>query len=84
MSILDWVSIAAAFGVTGWFMWIVLSEKRDDPRHEEDDARTFFDEHGHWPDEDPRRAEALAARGAESERIARDTRRRLRQRPPAS
>ena len=84
MSVLDWLSIAAAFVVTGWFLKIVLSEKRDDPRHAEDDARDFYDEHGHWPDEDPQEAAALAARGAESERLARETRRKLRQRRPGA
>lgn len=84
MSIADWLSIAAAFAVTGWFIRIVLSEKRDNPRYAEDDARTFFDEHGHWPDEDPSVAAARAARGAESERIAREARRRERQRPDAT
>lgn len=84
MGFLDWISIAAAFVVTGWFLKIVLSEKRDNPRHAEDDARAFYDEHGHWPDEDPEDAAALAARGAESERIAREARRRQRRRPDAT
>jgi hypothetical protein len=84
MGVIDWISIGAAFVVTGWFLKIVLEEKRDDERHHEDDARDFFDEHGHWPDEEPAAAEARAARGAESERIAREARRRQRQRPDPS
>ena len=31
-------------------------------RHEEDAARAFFDEHGHWPDETLEEAEAERAR----------------------
>ena len=71
MSVLDIVSLAAAFAGVGWFVWMVLSSRRDDPRHAEDEARDFFDDHGHWPDEDPAVARARAARGAAAERAAR-------------
>ena len=37
--------------VTGWFIKTVLDKDRDAERFDEDDARTFFDEHGHWPAE---------------------------------
>ena len=55
MSVVDALSVAAAFVVTGWFIArYVVARDRDAPQHAEDDARTFFDEHGHWPDERPR------------------------------
>jgi hypothetical protein len=62
MNAVDIISILAAFAVTGWF---------DAERYGEDDARDFFDEHGHWPDEDPADAEAQRRRSAEAERVAR-------------
>jgi hypothetical protein len=71
MSLLDILSIAAAFAVIVWFFRILLAKDRDKERYEEDDARTFFDEHGHWPDEDPAEAAARARRGDEAERQAR-------------
>lgn len=33
-----------------------VSMTGDTFRDSEEDARRFFDEHGHWPDEDPSRA----------------------------
>jgi hypothetical protein len=71
MSVVDWLSILAAFGVTGWFIRTVTRRDRDVERFEEDDARTFFDEHGHWPDETPADAAARAERAAAAERLAR-------------
>jgi hypothetical protein len=49
-------------GVAGliWILWVMRNGDKD--RHEEDAARTFFDEHGHWPDETPEQAEAERAR----------------------
>jgi hypothetical protein len=40
-------------GVVGliWILYVMRNGDKD--RHQEDDARAFFDEHGHWPDEDP-------------------------------
>ena len=51
-------------GVVGiiWILWVVRNGDKD--RHEEDAARVFFDEHGHWPDE------TLEEAIAERERIA--------------
>ena len=72
MSIPDLLSIVAAFAVTGWFMSIVLNKNRDKERYDEEDARTFFDAHGHWPDEDPAEAERRAELGAAAERAARE------------
>jgi hypothetical protein len=34
----------------------------DHDRSEEDEARAFYDRHGHWPDEDPPRAPERDAR----------------------
>jgi hypothetical protein len=34
---------------------IVVVARPDRQRHGEDQARAFFDEHGHWPDEAPPR-----------------------------
>lgn len=76
MRALDWISIVAAFAVTGGFVKVVLSRRRDEPRYAEDDARAFFDEHGHWPDETPADAAARRERGDAAERAARDAARR--------
>lgn len=44
-------------GVVGFF-FIFRALRRYDPRREEDEARAFYDEHGHWPDQTPEEAEA--------------------------
>jgi hypothetical protein len=44
-------------GVIGFF-FIFRALRGSDPRLDEDYARTFFDEHGHWPDQTPEEAEA--------------------------
>lgn len=61
MSVVDWLTVAASIGAVLWFGWIVSTGH--DERHSEDDARTFYDEHGRWPDETPEQA---AAREAEA------------------
>ena len=76
-NIVDILSIAAAFAVTGWFVRLVLAKDRDADRFEEDDAREFFDEHGHWPDETPEDAAARVRRAEASERVARAEEREL-------
>jgi hypothetical protein len=43
----------------GWILWVM--RHGDEDRHEEDRARLFFDEHGHWPDQTPEEAEAERA-----------------------
>jgi hypothetical protein len=78
MSVLDAVSLLAAFGALAWFVWMVVSSRRDEPRHAEDEARDFFDAHGHWPDEDPATAQARLRRGEAAERAARALGRRRR------
>ena len=71
MSVVDILSIAASFAVIAWFIKTVLAKDRDAERFEEDDAREYFDAHGHWPDETPADAEARARRAAANERLAR-------------
>ena len=71
MNIVDLLAVGAAFLVTGWFVKTVLDKNRDAERFEEDDARDFFDEHGHWPDETPAEADARARRAEADERVAR-------------
>jgi hypothetical protein len=71
MNVVDILSIIAAFAVTGWFVRMVLAKDRDKERFAEDDAREFFDEHGHWPDETPADAEARAKQAAYNEQLAR-------------
>jgi hypothetical protein len=44
-------------GVVGLF-FILRSLRGIDLRRGEDDARAFYDEHGHWPDQTPEEAEA--------------------------
>ena len=77
MNVVDFISIAAAFAVVGWFIKTALAKDRDVERFEEDDAREFFDEHGHWPDETPADAEARRARAEFNERLARAEEREL-------
>jgi hypothetical protein len=49
-------------GVAGliWILYVMRNGDKD--RDDEDDARAFFDEHGHWPDETLEEAEAERAR----------------------
>jgi hypothetical protein len=42
-----------------WIIWVMRNGDND--RHDEDRARLFFDEHGHWPDETREEAEAERA-----------------------
>jgi hypothetical protein len=37
-----------------------ISMSGDEFRDREEEARRFFDEHGHWPDEDPSKARGRA------------------------
>lgn len=55
MSVFDVVSAVGAFGAIAWLIKTIFTG--NDERHEEEDARRFFDEHGHWPDEDPSMAD---------------------------
>jgi nitrogen fixation-related uncharacterized protein len=51
------ICVAGVLGII-WILWVMRNGDKD--RHEEDAARAFFDEHGHWPDETLE--EALAER----------------------
>jgi hypothetical protein len=53
------ICVAAVVGI-GWI--IHLMRHGDQDRYDEDDARKFFDEHGHWPDETLEEALAERAR----------------------
>jgi hypothetical protein len=53
------VMVAGVVGIA-WIIWLMRHGDRD--RHDEDRARLFFDEHGHWPDETPEEAQAERAR----------------------
>jgi nitrogen fixation-related uncharacterized protein len=57
------IVVAGVVGL-GWILWVMRHGDRD--RREEDAARVFFDEHGHWPDETPEQAAAERARLAAS------------------
>ena len=81
MSIPDVLALVASFGVTAWFIKLVVSKSRDDEQHAEDSAREFFDEHGHWPDETAADAAARAEAGAAAERQARAARAARRRSP---
>ena len=39
-------------GIVG-FYFIFRALRQFDPRRAEDEARAFYDEHGHWPDQTP-------------------------------
>jgi hypothetical protein len=47
-------------GVVGFFV-IFRALRKFDPRRDEEAARAFFDEHGHWPDQTPEEGEAERA-----------------------
>jgi hypothetical protein len=49
--------VILVIGVVGFF-FIFRTLRGIDPRRGEDEARAFFDEHGHWPDQTPEEAEA--------------------------
>ncbi len=49
MSVLDWITVGAA--ILSIPLFVLVIRTGHDARHQEDDARAFFDEHGHWPDE---------------------------------
>lgn len=63
MSVIDWFFVAAAIGGVVWLTWTI--SRGHDERHDEDAARAHFDEHGHFPDEDPDEVAALVARQRE-------------------
>ena len=65
MSVIDWFTIGLTIVAIIWFVKQVAGGA--DERHAEDDARAFFEEHAHWPDEDPAQGER---RRAEAKRVS--------------
>ena len=59
--------VILVIGVVGMFI-ILRSLRGQDPRLAEDDARAFYDEHGHWPDQT---AQEAAAERSELARVYR-------------
>jgi hypothetical protein len=51
------IAVVGGFAVIGGVLYFMLTERGD--REREEDARVFFDEHGHWPDEAPSESETL-------------------------
>ena len=49
--------VILVIGVVG-FVFIFRGMRGFDERGAEDAARTFYDEHGHWPDQTPEEAQA--------------------------
>ena len=50
----DWASVVGGFAGIAILVRVIFTG--NDERADEDTARRFFDEHGHWPDEDPSEA----------------------------
>ncbi len=51
MSVFDWVTVGLALASVPALVLIIRTGHGE--RHDEDDARAFFDAHGRWPDEPP-------------------------------
>jgi hypothetical protein len=47
------IAVVGGIGMCGVILWFLVTGKDD--RDVEEEARRFFDEHGHWPDESPSR-----------------------------
>lgn len=45
------IAVVGGFAMVGGIFYFMLTERGD--RQREEDARLYFDEHGHWPDERP-------------------------------
>ena len=45
------IAVVGGFAMVGGILYFMLTERGD--RQREEDARVYFDEHGHWPDEAP-------------------------------
>jgi hypothetical protein len=57
------ICVAGVVGII-WILYVMRHGDQD--RYDEDDARKFFDAHGHWPDETPEEAQAERERLAAS------------------
>ena len=51
VAITNIIAFLGGSAVIGGLIWIARNGHAD--RDEEEAARAFFDEHGHWPDEEP-------------------------------
>ncbi len=60
MSVIDWITVGLALMTIPAFVLVVRSGHGE--RHEEDEARAFFDQHGRWPDEPPEAVHDVARR----------------------
>jgi hypothetical protein len=56
------IAVVGGLGMVVVILYFLVTGRND--REREEEARRFFDEHGHWPDETPEEAQA------ERERIA--------------
>ena len=45
------IAVVGGFAMIAVVLYFMLTERGD--REREEQARVFFDEHGHWPDESP-------------------------------
>jgi hypothetical protein len=50
---LAWGIIGMVGGVGSIAALVWIAAKGHSDRHAEDDAREYYDRHGHWPDEEP-------------------------------
>jgi hypothetical protein len=51
LDVIGWIAGIGGILSILWFIW--FASRPHTARHEEDEARAFFDAHGHWPDEPP-------------------------------
>ena len=47
------IALLGAIGVVGMIAYFIATGRND--REDDEAARRYFDEHGHWPDESPSR-----------------------------
>jgi hypothetical protein len=45
------IAVVGGLGMCGVILYFLVTGKDD--RYVEEEARRFYDEHGHWPDESP-------------------------------
>ena len=63
------VSAGLSIWLLNWLYRVGIAGEGE--RRAEDDARAFFDEHGHWPEEQPADQEARRRQAEDAERLAR-------------
>jgi hypothetical protein len=47
------IAVVGGLGMCAVIFYFLITGRND--REEEEEARRYFDEHGHWPDESPSR-----------------------------